>query len=360
MDEIEDHDAIYNVGLLDYQELIRSQSQLIDLSSDVSELKHDSESDNEARPKRKRSGKAKRNDSNARGPQSQYWCFTSYSIKEPSRQDSTYIIYQREVCPDTQREHWQGYVEYPTKRYMRSVQKLLGDPTCHLELRKGTAQQASDYCKKGESRKAGTSFSEHGTLSVQGPVNDFDGVVLRLRDGGSIQSIAAEHPKTFIRYFKGIERYIGLRDSGRTTEFLRLHVCVIFGPTGTGKTRYIHDWCNERKISAYKKSYSKGQPSWWDGYIGQEVITIDDYEGEGDIQEQLRLLGGYGHGEVWPIKGGTTYLSPRYIFYTSNNHPDKWYQYASLEKIQAIRRRYTKIIEMDKPTLYNEDKTLLD
>ena len=63
-----------------------------------------------------------------------------------------YLIYQGEKCPQTSREHWQGYVELHRPLNMQQVKDLLGHQKCHLEPRRGSKAQARDYCRKLESR----------------------------------------------------------------------------------------------------------------------------------------------------------------------------------------------------------------
>lgn len=65
------------------------------------------------------------------------------------------LIAQHEICPDTQREHVQGFVIFKTPQRISALQKILGDK-CHVEARKGSKRQAADYCRKEESRKPGT------------------------------------------------------------------------------------------------------------------------------------------------------------------------------------------------------------
>lgn len=86
-----------------------------------------------------------------------HWCFTIFEraiVAEPadfSLVGATYTVFQREVCPDTARAHLQGFVSFPNARSFKSVQSSFPEGT-HLERARGSPQQASDYCKKDESR----------------------------------------------------------------------------------------------------------------------------------------------------------------------------------------------------------------
>lgn len=64
-------------------------------------------------------------------------------------------VFQGELCPETKRFHWQGYVRFKTKRGRKAVQALVEYPTGHCKPAKGTPAQNKTYCTKEESRAAG-------------------------------------------------------------------------------------------------------------------------------------------------------------------------------------------------------------
>ena len=97
-----------------------------------------------------------------------FWCFT---VNNPDGSLDTdleawlgnglkYAVYQHEVGEEGT-EHFQGYLELDRGQRMSYVKKWL--PTAHLETRRGTQQQAIDYCKKADSRLDGP--WEYGTPS---------------------------------------------------------------------------------------------------------------------------------------------------------------------------------------------------
>lgn len=93
------------------------------------------------------------------------WTFTSFAAEiNIDRNAVKYAIYQREVAPDTGREHWQGYVILNNPQRMTAVKGVIGDPTAHLEIAKGNPEQNHKYCTKEESRKEGTEPVEIGQL----------------------------------------------------------------------------------------------------------------------------------------------------------------------------------------------------
>lgn len=80
---------------------------------------------------------------------------TSYKVdwKGPKQSSELrYFVAQLEVCPSTQKKHWQGYLEVTKKMRFSMVKKLLEEPTAHLEPRWGTQAQAIEYCTKMDTR----------------------------------------------------------------------------------------------------------------------------------------------------------------------------------------------------------------
>lgn len=88
------------------------------------------------------------------GSRTRAWCFTVNNPSEPLRPadwDPTpsYCVHQLEKG-EAGTPHYQGYVEFGQPVSMLQLKRNL--PTAHLERRKGTAQQARDYCMKEETR----------------------------------------------------------------------------------------------------------------------------------------------------------------------------------------------------------------
>lgn len=94
---------------------------------------------------------------------SRSYCFTSWkpiTYTVTAECDIRYLCYGIEICPKTQKQHYQGYLELRKPLRMQGVKKLLDDNTIHLEKRKGTRDQARDYCKKDGK------FYEYGTWTL--------------------------------------------------------------------------------------------------------------------------------------------------------------------------------------------------
>lgn len=97
------------------------------------------------------------------------WCFTSYANDLDI--DTTKIKYgiaQREVCPTTNREHWQGYFSANNAIRFKAAKAIVRDNSAHVEPAKGTADQNYVYCTKLDSRKPDTQPWEFGSREALG------------------------------------------------------------------------------------------------------------------------------------------------------------------------------------------------
>lgn len=108
----------------------------------------------------------------SRGPQQKFWCFTSYKddIKTEPSPGIQFFICQRERCPTTGREHWQGYIQFKKRAYRTGVQKAIGDDKSHCEVSKGQPEEAKAYCEKAESAVSPARRYCYGEL-LPGPPN---------------------------------------------------------------------------------------------------------------------------------------------------------------------------------------------
>lgn len=266
-------------------------------------------------------------------------CFTSYreNLGEfiADRLDMfSYLIYQQETCPTTGRLHWQGYAECKGQKSFKQLKEIFGQDA-HLEPRQGTAQEASDYCRKDDTAVAGTRF-EFGELSQHGKRNDLKKCYEMIVEGKKDEDILAAFPGTFIRYSKGLTaaRTVSLRSS--VPAFRRLSVIVLYGQTGTGKTRS----CYERDPELYSLPLPANNALWFDGYCGEKTLLLDDFTGWIKHSFLLRVLDGYKL--QLPVKGGFICAAWTQVFITSNRHPSQWFPQLGLrpELIRRISKTY--------------------
>lgn len=141
------------------------------------------------------------------------WCFTSFKESAPDLGKVggvvAYMVYQLEKCPSSEKKHWQGYLELNAALSMSSVKKLLNDKCMHLEVRRGTQEQAINYCKKRESRAPDASPVEWGEPKRQGKRTDLDTIVDCIESGMTMREILLLYRGNALRHLGMVER--GLR-----------------------------------------------------------------------------------------------------------------------------------------------------
>lgn len=132
------------------------------------------------------------------------WCGTFY--KEPIVMigELTYMVYQKEQCPTTHREHWQAYMEFSKKFTMKGVKEYFNDDTIHLEGRKGTQAQAREYCMKVDTKMSDP--VEFGVLKKQGKRSDIDDIYEDIEKGDTLKEILMNHKGNALRMVHAVEK----------------------------------------------------------------------------------------------------------------------------------------------------------
>lgn len=87
------------------------------------------------------------------------WCFTDHCVHDDEKDIAIapdqvrYLVAQQEVCPDTGKIHWQGYIQLEKPQRLTALQKLL--PGAHWLPAKGSSEQNFIYCTKLDTRRPG-------------------------------------------------------------------------------------------------------------------------------------------------------------------------------------------------------------
>lgn len=279
------------------------------------------------------------------------YCFTTFLVDEFAvpdvPQQIVYCIFQRERCPDTQREHIQGYVELKNPKRMAGVKTLFNDNTMHLEKRLGTRTEAREYCRKQDTRVDGP--WEYGTWKEEaqpGKRSDLIDVQKDILTGLSKHDILDKYPGQYIRYHSGIDKAYFLVNSKKCSTVFRLKIKVIilFGETGSGKTRRAYT----KDPSLFKLDKSSSTNAvWFDGYEGQKTLLIDDFYGWIPWCSLLNYLDVYP--VRLPVKGSHTYAAWERVYITSNAPWTEWYK--TIVDQSALDRRIHKIVNFQNVTV---------
>ena len=265
-----------------------------------------------------------------RPPSGRHWCFT---INNPipddylAPEDVTYAVVGNETG-EGGTPHIQGYVVFPKQLRLSAVKKLL--PRAHLEIARGTPQEASDYCKKEGD------FAEIGTF----PVTQADvqrqkwASLLEQAKKGLFEEM---DPGSLICHYHALKR---IRQDNPDTPTDLPKPCGVWyvGPTGVGKSHLA-------RIN-YPDFYDKPLNKWWDGYQGQDAILLDDVSIEHGTWLG-HLLKRWSDKYCFPaeVKGTTICIRPKKIVVTSQSTIEEVFSQDPL-LIDALQRRFrTQIIK---------------
>jgi len=278
--------------------------------------------------------------------------------------------------------HIQFYGECKEQIRFNKLVKLLNNS--HIEARKGTPKQAAGYCKKGlcdthihppveEPHNIANSILmgfrceccreftgdyefffprtmedpetwqrpfEHGTISQQGKRTELSGPTSMIAEEGlTLKAVAKVYPEQMVKYHKGFAYLRSLLLEPRSLPS-DPEVIVLWGPTGTGKTRdALKKFFPDEPHYVFRPSNG----NWWDHYDGEKKVILDEFRGQMPWSDLLGLLD---RNEFRaPYKGGFINIQASMFIITSPCPPTSWYQMDDrFDKFSQLQRRMTKII----------------
>lgn len=223
---------------------------------------------------------------------------------------------------------------------MGTVKERLKSDEAHLEKARGTQQQCIEYCTKEETRVAGP-FQLGQPSEGQGERKDLKYLCTMVKAGKKDRELAEADEVLYAKYHKHAH---ALRTALERPEVREVKVLVLWGPTGIGKTHAAFT----RFQDMHRLMHSEGK-IWFDGYQGEKVLIIDEFEGQIKITFLLQLL------DKWPLRTEikTTSCCAKWelVIITSNSDPDTWYGAmggtCNAQQKDALKRRLTWVIHAD-------------
>lgn len=253
------------------------------------------------------------------------WCYTinNYTEDDINRVKALTGTMHRcckEVGTTDNTPHLQGAITFSRTYRLAALKKLI--PRAHWEVAK--ACDPENYCIKGE-----IIIDERN--NNQGHRTDLGNAIEVGRTLGYKQ-MAKECPETFVKYHKGLKEL--LFTIHEQQDWFDTKVYVFWGPPGSGKSK--------RARTIDPNLYNVPEPIngalWFDGYMGQKSILLDDFYGWIKYHTLLQLTDGYPI--TMPIKGSFVHRQWDTVIITSNKPPELWY---NREEIAALKRRITSI-----------------
>ena len=171
-------------------------------------------------------------------------------------------------------------------------------PQAHLEVGRGSSQQNRDYIAKSgkweHDSKHGTSipgtFEEFGELPVERPGarNDLVDLYDMVKSGLTNYEILETTPEHLIH----LDKLDRVRQTVKAEEyreiFRDMEVTYIWGPTGSGKSRYVMErngYRNVYRVTDYHHPF--------DTYQNEPVMVFDEFRSQIKISDMLNFLDGY-------------------------------------------------------------------
>ena len=268
--------------------------------------------------------------------QSKNWYFTDFELLDWAKiykgdDDIRYICWGEEVCPNTKKKHYQGWIQMDKKKRMNGIKKVCQSKKIHIESCRGTEGDNNKYCQKDNK------YHTVGEFMTQGKRTDLDNLKIIIDRGGNMEDIASENFQSFIQYNREFQEYKKIVDRRLHKGFRKVKVILIHGKTGSGKTRKAME---NKENDVYKIQGKALQ--WWDGYEEEKTLLIDEYDNDIALTELLGILDGYQL--RLPIKGSFTYANWTKVYITSNIK--KLHSNAKPEHKMALKRRITEVIHM--------------
>lgn len=225
------------------------------------------------------------------------------------------------TCPSTERKHLQVYVTFKKTQRLATLARKLS-ATCQIARRQDWNYEIME-----------TDGYEIIHRGEQGKRTDIEDAIVTLREEG-LKAVQKQYPAVYIKFHSGIEKLSMTYEKQR--DFVPI-VKWIYGPTGTGKTRMVHE--SEPDLFVCNESNQ-----WWDGYINQEAVLIDDFRADFcKFHVLLKILDRYPHKVA--VKGGYREFNSKRIYITCPEHPEAVYQ--TIEDKQQLLRRISEIIYKD-------------
>lgn len=259
-----------------------------------------------------------------------HFCFTAFTNVRPALMDwMKYLISGQETCPTTGRVHFQCHTYSKQKITLKSAIRRLRP--FHVEVSKDP-EASITYCKKDGD------WQEAGERPSQGARSDLKEVTARVLNGDlTINQLLIDDPLTVHRYGRVLAMVEEQARKKVKREFMP-ECYWLYGPTGVGKSRAVHDEEKDLYVYPYEKN------GWWDGYDGQTAVLFDDFRGQLPLNELLRICDRYPYNVPRRGQAPFPFMAKR-IYFTSCKRPEEVYKEAGESITQLERRVEVKFID---------------
>lgn len=232
-----------------------------------------------------------------------------------------YFVLQEEEGETTHTRHWQGFIILKDKHDLSWLSRRI-NKRAHWEVARGTDKQASEYCKKEDTRVPGGLQKEFGTLPNREPVKKRDE---RLQEAAEELDIIkegykrpAEIPSMTLMQCGFLSAYKELVADILGPYRPNLTIITLVGPPGTGKSYAIN-----KMFPIHGRCIMGNNGVWYQNPLSK-VMVWEEFCGQIQLQRMLQFLDPYPL--ALEIKGGMRPAMYEIAIITSNTRPDGWYK----------------------------------
>lgn len=258
------------------------------------------------------------------------WVFTINNYSEETYEgicqlDCKYLIVGKEVG-EQGTPHLQGYIFFNSVKTFQQVKDLFPEAP-HFELAKGNAEQNFNYCsKEGEYFEKGVrpkTAKEKGDNEKKRYKRAWEQA-----KAGEIEDI---DPDILVRYYGTLKR-IRADYQEPPPSIEDLDFWWFYGSSGTGKSRAARE-----ENPGY---YIKNKNKWWDGYVDQSCVIIEEWHPEvvSGLQQMLKEWCDH-HPFAAETKGSSTAIRPPKIIITSNYTMEECFGHDRTGLLEPLKRR---------------------
>ena len=268
-----------------------------------------------------------------------------------------FVVYQLEKCPGTGRPHIQGYFEFNKALTFRQVKALFEGAharVVHISKARTEGVHNIRYCTKERNDDGTPARWSPTTQPYQWGVpsnygvgekrdrqpKPFEEVCTLLHAGKNLIDIEGEEALAHLRPTICMHRLRFLATQAAVSSLHSpvlqpIHFEVIYGPPGAGKSHIIvQRWGRSWKKTVYRITSANctggtNPQLWWNGYNGQPVVVIDDFNDWLTPTQLLALTEPYEC--QLPVKGGFVPKMHKHLVVIGNRDPVHWWDMAEFQ-----------------------------
>jgi len=261
--------------------------------------------------------------------------------KKISKIQISKIQNSRPIVGESGTHHYQIYLEFDRTRTLAYLKNLEGLEGCHAEKAHDPIR-AYEYCTKDDPTYVQGSRFEWGARVGQGKRADLLGVKRDIEEGASDVQLWDNHFSSMVRYHKSFEVFKRVKQSPRNFKTI---VIMLIGPSMTGKSTTARLLCHYLG-TVYNVPQPKNSGLYWDGYDGQDVIFMDEFNGHFMKPEFFNQLCDAG-AMLLPTHGAAgQQMRSKFIVLCTNYHPRYWWKNRNSGQVFQTTRRIDATIRM--------------